>query len=117
MDIKVIEEFLRFISDVECSVDDNFWWNSELRFFVDANDLFYWASSDCVEIKTQEDVDLLRSCFNEVGDKHFAELYCCRKNKMRPQGACYKNIDEKYWNLFDQCGPEREINFSNPVEK
>ena len=47
--------------------------------------------------------------------KHIASLFACRMRKMRPQGACYKNIRPEVVALFDACGPDREIDKVNPL--
>ena len=45
-----------------------------------------------------------------------ADLYCARKRSMRPQGALYSCIPEEHWDLFNKCGPEREVHAGNPYK-
>ncbi len=75
--------------------------------FVNCNDLFYWACSDCEEI-TLDELPRLKECL-EINPKIGADLWCSRKRGMRPQKPYY---DERYcpkdlWPLFDACGPEQ----------
>ena len=88
-------------------------WNEALEFFVLCNDCFAWACSDHESIENDLDIDMFQqACID--GESDGALLYCARRRKMRPQGAMYRYIDHKNWPLFDACGPEREIDFSNP---
>lgn len=95
-------------------------WNTDLNFFVACSDLFYWGFADVEYISSQEDVDLLEQSIKDIlvmnGSRDFfgMELYCARKRKLRPQGACYESIDKNLWPLFDACGPVREVAMSNP---
>jgi hypothetical protein len=82
---------------------------------VNANDLFYWGVADGVEIR-DEDIPIFDQALIDC-EGNFAlagDLYCARKEKMRPQGAVYSSIPKKFWGLFDACGPEREIDRGNP---
>lgn len=95
-----------------------------VTFWVNCNDLFYWACADNEEI-TPENVELLKNTIKECeqydeedrkNNVDFSNtfisaystlLFCCRVRKMRPQGPYYKHIPKKYHYLFDVCGPER----------
>ncbi len=97
---------------------EDIWWRTDdkyapITFFLNCNDLFYWACADA-EVLTSENIDQLEKCINEVekiGEKYSASygimLFCCRTRKMRPQKPIYKRISEKMTALFDACGPER----------
>lgn len=99
-------------------------WNEDLEFYILCSDSFFWGCSDSEDICNQEDVDLLEQSIkdhesiltlNKVITYGFADLlYCSRKRKLRPQGAMYKSIPKCLWSLFDECGPEREVNMFNP---
>lgn len=108
--------------------------DDKLIFFINCNDVFFWAVADVEEIESQEDVDLLRksiedcknNCtdfesetYNKIrGEEVGTILFCCRKRKMRPQGALYEElIPPSLWHLFDECGAERETGFGNPVDR
>ena len=103
-----------------CSV---IWWRTDgkyapITFFVNCNDLFYWACADTEEI-TPENIDSLEQAIIDLGaickhgEVYGVELWCSRMRHMRPQGAFYPH-DKELWLLFDECGPEREVGFGNP---
>jgi hypothetical protein len=108
----------------EHELTDYIKWNIDLEFYVTCSDFFFWGCADAENITSQEDVDLfelaikdVRSLLslNEVCTYEYAtELYCAKKRKMRPQGACYEFIPKHLWSLFDACGPEREVDIVNP---
>jgi hypothetical protein len=97
---------------------DDVWWSCKgeyapITFFVNCNDLFYWACSDAVII-TDKNIELLESSYieaskheNECGECYASLLFCCRDREMQPQGAYYKDIPKSMWPLFDSCGPDR----------
>lgn len=91
-------------------------WNEDLNFYVGCNDIFFWGCADAEDIENQEDVDLFEKSIEDVGtDNVWASyLFCARKRKMRPQGACYPQEETKLWPLFDACGEEREVGIGNP---
>jgi hypothetical protein len=88
-------------------------WTPDLDFYVNCNDLFFWGCSDAEDIETQEDIDLLKKCFEDIGEYWATQLFTARKRRMRPQGAAYPK-NENLWKFFDDCGPEREIDLCNP---
>lgn len=99
-----------------------------ISFFINCNDLFWWACSD-LELITPENIHLLEQSFADVytiipednfKDPYYdmrqafaCRLFCCRARKLRPQGCAYPK-DSRMWPLFDVCGPERTVDFSNP---
>lgn len=95
-------------------------WNEDLNFYVGCNDIFFWGCADAEDIENQEDVDLLQQSIvdceklNTLNTVYATELFCARKRKMRPQGACYPQEETKLWPLFDACGEEREVGVGNP---
>jgi hypothetical protein len=101
-------------------------WSTNLKFYLWCNDLFWWAVADTEAIESEEDLELLESCFadlkvpldgstdNYENEYHVVWLYCCRKRKMRPQTAAFKHIPKKFWKLFKDCGPVRKKDFGNP---
>jgi len=104
---------------------EEIWWRTDdeyapVTFFVNCNDLFFWATSDCEKV-TPENIHLLKKSFTDVeAIEEFSQLggslFCCRSRKMRPQGAAYPK-DERLWPLFDECGPNRDVDkelFGNP---
>lgn len=107
-----ISKILRAVAKNEMQSD--VFWTEDLEFFVNCNDLFGWACADGEPIETEADVALLdRSC----QDSKFngPALYCCRRRKMRPQGAFYKYLKPEDVDLFNACGPYREACLGNPV--
>lgn len=113
-----------------------------VTFLMNCNDLFWWGCSDCEEV-TPENVEMLAQAYVDVEaaisttewstaetpqrnrdmsiswDKssikgYAGTLFCARVRKMRPQGACYRGMDPRIAKLFDECGPEREVDFGNP---
>lgn len=89
-------------------------WHSDFKFVgINCNDVFYWGCADLEAVSSLEDVQLLDECC-EKSKYDGAMLYCAKKRKMRPQGAMYKHIDEGDRSLFNECGPERDIDFANP---
>lgn len=92
---------------------DDLIWDQDLKFAINCNDVFMWGCADAVEIETAEDVNLLQQACRDSND-HGPMLYCARKHSMRPQGAYYKYIDRQDWELFNACGPIRDLDFGNP---
>ena len=90
------------------------YWKENLEFYINCNDFFFWACADAEKIETEEDINLLERSLIDAGAINGPHLYCARRRKMRPQGAYYKFLSEKNWQLFNEAGPEREINFCNP---
>lgn len=90
--------------------------NGDLSVFVLCNDMFYWGCADCEKI-TQENYQLLEKSFEDISGDYGALLFVARLRKMRPQGAYYKYIDKERRKYFDECGPERPVSFSNPVDQ
>jgi len=90
-------------------------WQEDLKFYILCNDLFAWGCADAEYIESQDDVDLYEKSIEDCGADTVwvSYLFCARKRKMRPQGACYPE-DESLWPLFDACGEEREIDIGNP---
>lgn len=109
---KQIKRLLLLIADY--SESGEIFWNSNLEFFANCSDVFFWATSDAVEIETKDDVDLLEECFIQA-QADGLHLYCAKKQRRRPQGAYYNRFDRRNWHLFDECGPFREIGFGNPI--
>ena len=95
---------------------DTLFWNEELEFSVICNDIFWWGTADLEEI-TEETIDDFETALIDGGIAWGATLYCARMRKMRPQGAMYEHINKDVWYLFDACGPEREVDFGNPMER
>ena len=93
--------------------------NDKIFVAINDSDLFSWGYSGAIDI-TPADLDALEQTYKDVqalGETNYwaPHLYCCRKMKMRPQGAAYPGVeDEKLWELFDACGPKREVEFGNP---
>lgn len=106
-----IEKILILIAEYDCQ--EYIFWDEDLRFYVNCNDLFYWGCADTEAIKTDE----LGDFENSLKDADFCGplLFVARKREMRPQGAAYnKMIPIVYHDLFNQCGPKRKVGFGNP---
>jgi len=95
---------------------DNIFWTKDMEFRVLCNDIFWWGTGDAEEI-TEDDLTLFEESLKDGGWEVGYILYCARRRKMRPQGAAYSIIPEKYWPMFDACGPERKTDFGNPYRK
>jgi hypothetical protein len=81
------------------------------------NDFFYWACADCEDINESTMPILEKAISDCSGDIQWgALLYCARQRKERPQGAFYSIIPKELWSLFNDCGPEREIDIGNPFK-
>lgn len=92
-------------------------WQTEagdLKLYVNCNDVFWWGCADAEEI-TAENIALFETAMKDAGDDG-GLLFCARARSLRPQGAIYKCISKENWHLFDECGPEREVDFGNPEE-
>lgn len=110
--MKFIERLLKLIAEYE--IWDLVFWHTNLKFYVNCNDLFAWGLADAEEI-TESNIDLLEQSLKDADYIDGAFLFCARSRKMRPQGAMYENIEKKNWYLFDECGPTRKIN--NPFQQ
>lgn len=94
---------------------DSIFWDEDLRFYVNCNDVFDWGCSDAEEV-TPENIHLLEQSFKD--DRIYAEtLFCARVRKIRPQGAAYPPKErEKTIQLLNECGPERKTGLGNPYK-
>lgn len=99
----------------ECGIDDDFLFFDARRnqWAVNCNDLFVWATADQEPI-TEKNIEIFEKSVREIPNTTGFELFAARVRKMRPQNACYRNIPSRYWKLFDECGPEREVGLGNP---
>jgi len=82
---------------------------------INCSDVFFWGCADS-EVILEEDIKDFDKALKDCDDNNDAGqlLYCARKMKERPQGAYYSLIPEKYWSLFNEAGPEKEVGFGNP---
>lgn len=119
---KFVFEFLKFCADNEMC--DSFWWRCDgeyapITFFANCNDMFHWACADAEDV-TKDNFSMLKQCAEDIKKideccVHYCDLlFCARIRGMRPQGAMYKHMPDKLWELFDACGPERKMDFGNP---
>jgi len=111
--IETIQRILRLIAEHDCH--NTLFWRSDLKFYINCNDAFCWATSDAEPIESEADIDLLQKSMEEGGDDG-PLLYCARRRGMRPQGAMYTYLEPEHWPLFDACGPKREVGFGNPAQ-
>jgi len=117
------EPLFHFITDVLLEIEEQdcygiITWASHgefapLTFFVNCNDLFWWATADA-ETLTPEGLPLLRQAIADVvaatgPEDRFVgfDLWCARTRKMRPQQPAYPQ-NERLRILFDVCGPVRD---------
>lgn len=114
--MKFIKNLFIFMAEYELFLDEIIFWNKKLEFFVNCSDFFVWASCDA-EIITEKNFHIFKKSIEETDRFNGPLLFCARIRGMRPQGAYYQYLDKKFWHLFDECGPEREINLGNPEEK
>ena len=83
-----------------------------VTFFINCNDLFYWACADAEPI-TDKNIGMLEKSYSDASNYENGEIYasllfCCRERNMQPQGAYYREIPEDLWPLFNNCGPDRD---------
>lgn len=127
MPIQCKDEFILKVFQLlnEADAESYFYWRTDdiyypLTLFVNSNDIFWWGCADCEEL-TPENLPVLEQSLKDAkeasGEKYppdwSIELFVCRVNKMRPQGAAYP-YDKTAWPLLDACGPEREVGIGNP---
>jgi len=120
---------------------EHIWWRTDgeyapVTFFVNCNDLFYWACADGEKI-TAENFGQIKQAVDDVAaalgvcdprnrakrpvgsdghlydawrtvGSHAADLFCARVRQMRPQRPCYNRYPDALKPLFDACGPERD---------
>jgi hypothetical protein len=97
----------------------------KLLLSIDCSDTFAWGCADCEGVD-YEDLPMLRQCLDDLkaadkyGDMWLAELYCCRKRKMRPMNAWIKRVPPRdgmpqaVLDLIMAAGPERESTLTAP---
>jgi hypothetical protein len=85
----------------------------EIMCTLNANDLFYWAAADSVDVDF-EDIPLINQTkedckFMKAEWPIWEDLFMCRKRGMRPQRAyCkYWGSSPEFVNLLNACGPEQ----------
>jgi hypothetical protein len=111
-----IVEVLRATGFEYC--DELFWredYKGRLFIMVNCNDLFFWGTADCEMITPdnyQSLIDIIAEITSIKGTwnaQNAFPLWCCRNRKSRPQKPYYKYIDEDLHELFNACGPERDV--------
>ena len=119
------EEFLMSFFQITWDYDDHDSWfwrvdDGNLKLMAVCSDFFYWGCADGEEITT-ENISELRQAYADceavdrvVGTVWGPQLFCARLRKLRPQGACYKDMPLGIAELFNKCGPEREVTLGNP---
>lgn len=117
----------KIFASIDCR--DDLWWNidndNNFTFSTNCNDVFWWGCADAEDI-TPENINQLELAINDLKDLdkrkgkdnldeifYAPSLFCARVRKMRPQGAFYGHLSDELAELFDACGPEREVSFSN----
>ena len=108
-----------FISDLliissKYDMMEELYWTTDLQFYINCNDVFLWGSADAEDV-TLKSLNVLEQSYIDA-EFDGAYLYCARQRKIRPQGALYSSINKKHWDLFNACGPEREISLGNPYK-
>lgn len=109
--------FITRVLSLAAAHDVNDWliWNEALEILVNCRDLFLWGTADSEEL-TEETLPEFEQALTDAAETYRGpDLYCARRRKMRPQGACYKNIPKNLWPLFDACGPVRDVGIGNPL--
>ncbi len=114
-----MEEFiLRVLRATAFEHCDDLWWRTDneyapVTFFVNCNDLFFWASADLEKVTKDNIADLEQAYIDadladpELGTVYASLLFCARMRKMRPQKPYYKSLPVLLHPLFNACGPER----------
>lgn len=108
------DEFIKKVLKLTAEYDhhDSLYWNSNLKFYVKCNDVFWWGTGDLEEI-THDDINDLEQALKNSEDEGFI-LFAARKRNLRPQGAYYNLVNKKDRTLLNACGPKREIELCNP---
>ena len=110
---------------------ESLWWRCDddgepVRYYVNVNDMFWWATSDAEEI-TPENIDGFEQAAADLlaakpadADKRdlrdpvgyplhwWAVLFAARNRGLRPQRPVLAEIPAPYLPLFLACGPERD---------
>lgn len=94
--------------------------DGRMRVYVNCNDVFHWGCADGEELTPHNIADAAQAKADAQAATgstpyNWPLLFCARQRQMRPQGAMYKHLDPKLWPLFDAAGPERPVEFGNPV--
>ena len=110
--MKKINKLLKVMSEYEPEVKGLVSWTPELTFFADSEDVFFQGCPTQSEIN-DFNLEVFEQSLKE-GGLDGVWLFCARVSKMRPQGLKYRLIQPGNWKLFDDCGPEREVNEHNP---
>lgn len=103
------------LMDVHVAHSDLFWRigpESAIRFFINCNDEFYWATSD-VEQVLPGDLESLAKAYADARDAlceyYGGLLWVARKRNMRPQGPYFQYFTtDALVNHFLAAGPERD---------
>lgn len=102
--------------------DDLFWRVDDGHMSMHANcgDVFAWGGSALEEIKPENFAELerARTDANDAAGEPTHEwpmLFVARVRGLRPQGAMYRHIRPELHDLFDECGPVRQVGLGNPV--
>lgn len=87
------------------------WWRCDgeyapVTFFVNCNDLWFWACADLEELRLG-DLPALEQATQDAGPIYGTALWACRKRAMRPQQPFYERLSAEEASLFDACGPVR----------
>jgi hypothetical protein len=140
--LEFLLEFFRITSGDGAELHDCFHWRCDgeyapVTIFAICNDLFVWGSADSEDV-TPDNIHILKQSVDDImpyyekwatykrskaeGDDKEpplimlsigVELFCARVAKMRPQGRCYQNYPPGIRELFDACGPDREVKLGN----
>lgn len=84
---------------------------AKIRFFINCNDEFYWATSDAEEV-LPGDLESLAKAYADARDAlceyYGGLLWCARKRQMRPQGPYFQYFTtDALVDHFLAAGPER----------
>ena len=113
--LRVLELTQYFSELIDWRVD-----GADVTFFANCNDLFAWATSDGEAI-TPQNLALFEATVEDLRavtyEYYTPELFAARSRGMRPHGAAYYHIPVELWYLFDECGPVRDIDVSNPKKQ
>lgn len=113
--LKILETIAKY------DIHDCLWWRCDgkyapVTFWIRCNDLFFRATADLEEL-TVDNLPVFEKAFADVSRDDASldildacDLFCCRMRKMRPRSGYLKcTTNEKLKTLFDDCGPERDL--------
>lgn len=90
-------------------------WNESARFFINCDFVFLEWDGDHDEVEvTEESLPVLIQAMLDC-PKYGLQLFCARMKAVCPTGQFRRehDFDDNIAKMFEECGPEREIDHNN----